>query len=194
MIIDSNKKFSLQKERINHKFRNFSKEKMKKKIGKLNFLKKGFNFKLKNENNDPFRMWERSESQPNNRNNQGASIFNVTFGNMKFTPKQDQNLPLFCKGKNFNSEGILPPNFGLEDVFLKYELNKKRKNSNNNQGTIMSRNHALDPRKSNNNSLYVRYFHTSDGARKNNAYSLEPYRDSQPYLQQNEGNSASRSF
>jgi len=120
------------------------------------------------------------------------NIFNLTFGNLnKFSPKKMSNSPLWL-GHNFNSEGSLPPNFGLEDVFLKYELNKKK----NNAQTILTRNNGLDSRSSGNkNPLYVRYFHTSDGARtKINSSSLEPYRDNQPYVQNNESSSLPRSF
>ena len=43
--------------------------------------------------------------------------------------------------------------------------------------------------------MQVRYFHTSDGARtKINCSSLEPYRDSQPYLQNSETSSLPGSF
>ncbi len=66
-------------------------------MGKLQLPKNGFKLKLRKENNDPLRIAERSESQPNNRlDSDNASIFNVTFGNFKFTPKQQSNNnPLF---------------------------------------------------------------------------------------------------
>lgn len=164
-------------------------------MGKLHLPKKGFKIKLKKENTDPLKIAERSESQPNDRTDlENASIFNVTFGNFKFTPKQNNtnNNPLFWKGKNFNSEGILPPNFALEDVFLKYELNHKK---GGNPETIVSRKEGYDTRCSrNDNPLYIRYFHTSDGIRKHNNASLEPYRDSQPYLQQKDSDVKHNSF
>lgn len=183
--MDSSKVFPLQMKRIQHKLRNFSKEKLQK-IGKLNLPKKGFQIKLRKENNDPKKLFDRSEPKENDRKNSDPeSIFNVTFGNFKFTPKQQtNNVPLFCKGKKFNSEGILPPNFALEDVFLKYELSNKKQLTPEN---IMPRNGGVDTRCSRNNQQYVRYFHTSDGIRKNNNASLEPYKDSQPYFPPQKG-------
>ncbi|CAI2372713.1 unnamed protein product [Moneuplotes crassus] len=174
VVIDSSKAFPLQIKRIQHKLRNFSKEKLQK-MGKINLPKNGFKLKLKKDGNIPCKLFDRSESLENNRrNSDSASIFNITFGNFKITPKQQtNNVPLFCKGKNFNSEGILPPNFALEDVFLKGLCRKHLGNKESN-GTKCSRN----------NQQYVRYFHTSDGARKHNNPNPNPYRDSQPYLQQ----------
>lgn len=163
-------------------------------MGKLQLPKNGFKLKLRKENNDPLRIAERSESQPNNRlDSDNASIFNVTFGNFKFTPKQQSNNnPLFWKGKNFNSEGILPPNFQLEDVFLKYEGDKKKGVS---PAAILNKNVNYDTKCSRNkNNVYVRYFHTSDGARKHSNASLGPYRDSQPYLHQNEDINTQNNF
>jgi hypothetical protein len=101
--------------------------------------------------------------------------------------KRASNSPFILKGHNFNSEDILPPNFGLEDVFLKHELNQR-----NNPSSILIKNGELDSEKETNKaSNYIRYFHTADGVRqnKNNIYqsaSLDPYRDSPPYIQNND--------
>ncbi|CAI2372557.1 unnamed protein product [Moneuplotes crassus] len=171
--------------RIQHKLRNFSKEKLKK-IGKLNLPKNGFQLKLKKDNVNPKKLFDQSESVENDRKNSDSdSIFNVTFGNFKFTPKQQtNNATLFCKGKNFNSEGTLPPNFALEDVFLKYELSKQKQLTPEN---VLNRKEGIDTKCSRNEQQYVRYFHTSDGIRRHNNASLEPYKDSLPYFQQSKG-------
>lgn len=185
VTVDSSKVFPLQMKRIQHKLRNFSKEKLQK-IGKLNLPKNGFQLKLKKDTVNPKKLFDQSESVENDRKNSDSeSIFNVTFGNFKFTPKQQtSNAPLFCKGKNFNSEGTLPPNFALEDVFLKYELSKEKQLTLEN---VLNRNEGVDTKCSRNAQQYVRYFHTSDGARKHNNASLEPYKDSLPYFQQQKG-------
>ena len=95
--------------------------------------------------------------------------------------KRNSNSPFILKGQNFSSEDIIPPNIGLEDVFLRNEMKQK-----NMQGSILIKNedHGDSMAQA---SSYVRYFHTSDGARPKNANyhssSLDPYRDSPPYIQ-----------
>ena len=37
----------------------------------------------------------------------------------------NSNSPFILKGQNFSTENILPPNFGLEDVFLRNEQKQK---------------------------------------------------------------------
>lgn len=98
--------------------------------------------------------------------------------------KRNSNSPFILKGQNFSSEEILPPNFGLEDVFLRNELKQKLKM----QGAVNHQNRNLIQDEAQNKaSSYVRYFHTSDGARNRNANynssSLDPYHDSPPYIQ-----------
>lgn len=98
--------------------------------------------------------------------------------------KRNSNSPFILKGQNFNSEEILPPYLKLEDVFLKNEL--KQKNNMPNSILIKNGDSNLDEGM-NPTSSYIRYFHTSDGARTkanvNNSSSLDPYQDSPPYIQ-----------
>lgn len=101
--------------------------------------------------------------------------------------KRNSNSPFILKGQNFSSEDILPPNFGLEDVFLKNELKQKQNLPN----SILIKNGDNKSNESMNEaSPYVRYFHTSDGARNRNqqSSSLDPYRDSPPYIQHSGSN------
>ena len=105
--------------------------------------------------------------------------------------KRTSNSPFILKGHNFNTEDMLPPNFGLEDVFLKHELKQKNNQQNSEMESIMIKNPGQAQQEGlNKASSYVRYFHTSDGARnRNNVYngsSLDPYRDSPPYIQHSE--------
>jgi len=97
--------------------------------------------------------------------------------------KRNSNSPFILKGQNFSTENILPPNFCLEDVFIRNE----KRNSNNLQGSILIKNWDQNSTENVNKAgPYVRYFHTSDGARNRannyNASSLDPYRDSPPYI------------
>lgn len=102
-------------------------------------------------------------------------------------PNRASNSPFILKGHNFSNEDILPPNFGLEDVFLKHELNQR-----NNPNSILIKNQEFNNAEiTNKASNFIRYFHTADGVRqkKNNIYqssSLDPYRDSPPYIQHND--------
>lgn len=100
--------------------------------------------------------------------------------------KRNSNSPFMLKGQNFSTEDILPPGFGLEDVFLRNELK-----SNNHQGSILIKNDASSTENLQKVGQYVRYFHTSDGARNRqsnyyNSSSLDPYHDSPPYVQHSE--------
>ena len=106
--------------------------------------------------------------------------------------KRNSNSPFILKGQNFNTENMLPPNFGLEDVFLRNEQQQQQQHQQQQRKMIYpmqySRNSDID---SNDgmirNQLYIRHFHTSDGARNRNINknisSLDPYRDSPPYIQ-----------
>ena len=72
----------------------------------------------------------------------------------------------------------------LEDVFLKNELKQK----NNVPKSILIKNYDSNSSDGmNQTSPYIRYFHTSDGARNkanmNASSSLDPYQDSPPYMQ-----------
>lgn len=98
--------------------------------------------------------------------------------------KRNSNSPFILKGQNFNSEEILPPYLKLEDVFLKNELKQK----NNLPNSILIKNGENSSNEGMDRvSSYVRYFHTSDGARNkaniNNSSSLDPYQDSPQYIQ-----------
>lgn len=97
---------------------------------------------------------------------------------------QKRNSPFILKGQNFSSENVLPPNFGLEDVFIRNEQKQKY----NVPGSILIKNGDSGIEDSMTKaSSYIRYFHTSDGARNRNSNyqssSLDPYRDSPPYIQ-----------
>jgi hypothetical protein len=92
------------------------------------------------------------------------------------------------KGQNFNTEDILPPNFGLEDVFIR---NEQKSSNTQNQGSILIQNDKNSNENLSKAGQYVRYFHTSDGARNRNpnyynSSSLDPYHDSPPYIQHSE--------
>jgi hypothetical protein len=101
--------------------------------------------------------------------------------------KRASNSPFILKGHNFSTEDILPPNFALEDVFLKHELNHR-----NNPNSILIKNQESNNAKiTNKASNFIRYFHTADGIRenKNNIYqssSLDPYKGSPPYIHNND--------
>lgn len=85
---------------------------------------------------------------------------------------------------------MIAPNFGLEDVFLRHERNNNNSSNDGDLQFIMKNGGSRNNNDNFSNAQpYVRYFHTSDGARNRNNYynssSLDPYQDSPPYVQHN---------
>lgn len=73
--------------KLQNKFRNISHEKLRKGLVSRNLSKEGLKIKLKKENSDPLQLEDNKiEIKPNviKTTNNGPSIFNVTFGCLKY--------------------------------------------------------------------------------------------------------------
>jgi hypothetical protein len=81
----------IHKEKLQYKLRNLSKEKLKDNIAKVGITKEGLKIKLKKEHSHP--VQESGKTSGKNPNST-TSIFNVTFGNMKYPGPNN-----YCKRK-----------------------------------------------------------------------------------------------
>lgn len=80
------------KEKLQYKLRNLSKEKLKDNIAKAGITKEGLKIKLKKENSYPTEEVSKYNNSKNTNTN--TSIFNVTFGNLKYPGPSN-----YCKRK-----------------------------------------------------------------------------------------------
>lgn len=88
MLNESEHVLPLKLTKLQNKFRNISHEKLRKGLVSRNLSKEGLKIKLKKENSNPLQPEnDKLEIKPNvinNTNNTGPSIFNVTFGCLKY--------------------------------------------------------------------------------------------------------------